>query len=126
MKLSEFKDDEALELLANIIVPLTSIFSDKEVVSAQGNKAKMVSVAIKNHKAEVMEIMARLDCVEPSEYHINALSLPMKVLEIINDKDLLSFFSAQSQNILSEYSGSVMESTEEEESKDSSTTTEND
>lgn len=109
-KLSEYRDEDALELLADLIEPAETIFSDKDVQSANSESMwKAVKVAIKKHKKEVMEIMAILDGIPVEELHINVLSLPIKVMEVISDKDLVNFFVLQSQNMESTSSGSVTE-----------------
>lgn len=114
-KLSEYKDEEALDLLADLLEPAETIFSDKDVQSANSKSMwKAVKVAIKKHKKEVMEIMATLDGVPVEDLHINVLSLPIKVMEVISDKDLVNFFVSQSQNMESTSSGSVTENTSEE------------
>ena len=111
-KISEYKDEEALDILADLIEPAETIFSDKDVQSANSKSMwKAVKVAIKKHKKEVMEIMAILDGVPVEDLHINVLSLPIKVMEVISDKDLVNFFVLQGQNMESTSSGSVMENT---------------
>lgn len=111
-KLSEYKDGEALDLLADLIEPAEAIFSDKDVQNANSESMwKAVKVAIKKHKKEVMNIMAILDGVPVEDLHINVLSLPIKVMEVISDKDLVNFFVLQGQNMESTSSGSVMENT---------------
>ena len=120
-KLSEYKDEEALDLLADILDPVCEIFVDKAVITPlqSGNKVKAVSVAIKNHKKEVVEIMATLNGVEVKDFHYNIVTLPKMVLEILNDKDLLDFFSSQGEEVTKTPFGSVTEATEDEESSDS-------
>ena len=114
-KLSEYRDEDALDLLADLIEPAETIFSDKDVQSANSKSMwKAVKVAIKKHKKEVMEIMAILDGAPVEDLHINVLSLPIKVMEVISDKDLVNFFVSQGQNMESTSSGSVTENTSEE------------
>ena len=60
-----------------------------------------------------MKILATLDRVPVEEYHCNLLSLPMKVIEILNDPELLAFFTYQGQSEDEADSGSVTENTEE-------------
>ena len=95
MKLSEYKNEQALDILADILEPSAKIFSDKEVKEAfgTGDKIKDIKTAIKTHKAEIIEILAVLDGVPVAEYECNVLTLPVKLLEILNDTDLMSFFS---------------------------------
>lgn len=98
MKLSEYKDGEALDLLAELIDPVATIASDKqiaELVKAKAGKLKVVQYVIKSHKEQILQILAAIDGVPVEEYHCNALTLPLKVLEILNDKDLMDFFTSQ-------------------------------
>ena len=97
MKLSDYKNEQALDLLADIIEPASSIFSDGAVKKAfeTGNKIKAIQVAIKSHKSEIIEILATFDGIPVEKYECNVLTLPVKVLEILNDPILTSFFSSQ-------------------------------
>lgn len=95
MKLSEYKNEQALDILADILEPSAKIFSDKDVKKAfeTGDKIKGIKAAIKTHKTEIIEILAVLDGVPVAEYECNVLTLPIKLLEILNDTDLMSFFN---------------------------------
>lgn len=95
MKLSEYKNEQALDILADILEPSAKIFSDKDVKQAfeKGDKISGIKAAIKGHKTEIIEILAVLDGVPVAEYECNVLTLPVKLLEILNDTDLMSFFS---------------------------------
>lgn len=97
MKLSDYKNEQALDLLADIIEPSSKIFADKAVKGAfeTGDKINGIKVAIKNHKHEIIEILAALDGVSVEKYECNVLTLPAKVLEILNDTALTSFFNSQ-------------------------------
>ena len=122
MKLSDFKGEEALDVLAEIIEPLTVIVADKEIQELGKQKGtpkiKFVKPAIKNHKKEVIYILATLNKQTPEEYEANLslLSLPMQVLDFINDPEVqkLFFSQAQSQPTSTDNSGSAMVNTEEE------------
>lgn len=97
MKLSEVKGEAALDLLADIIEPATDIMSDpkvKELVAAK-NKAAIVKLLIKDHKKSIIEILAATEGVPVKEYNMNILTLPVKILEILNDKELVDFFTSQ-------------------------------
>ena len=115
MKISEYRDEAALELLANISEPAIEIFADKELTALIREKksGKAVRVAIKNHKKEVMEILAALEGVPVEEFHCNVFTLPVKLLEILNDRELIAFFSSTQES--QAFSGNVTENTEETE-----------
>ena len=122
MKLTEFKNEDAIELLADILEPTALILGDEktkqdmiDVRSGKKTRAKAVSSVIKRHKKETIEILARLDGKDPKNYTCNILVLPQKILEIINDEELASFFTSQVQMMESESFGLHTENTEESE-----------
>lgn len=114
-KISEYKNEESLELLADIIEPAAAILSDKKIAGLMrsGEKLKAVSAAIKAHKNEVIEILARLNETPVDEYECNIFSLPAALLEILNDEGLLDFFTASVQGNTKVSGGSATENTEE-------------
>lgn len=119
MKLSEYKGEQALDMLADLIEPAATIMADKEVANfAKSGKPviKIIKPLIKNHKKEVIEIMAILEGEDPKKYadKVNLFTLPAKLLELLNDPDLQSLFTLQGQKTET-YSGSAMASTTESE-----------
>lgn len=100
IKITDIKGEEAIEVLADVIEPLTAIFADKEMLKlANGDGAtaiKYISVALKNHKAEVLQIMARLENKPLEEYkkEVNILTLPMQLLTIANDESVKALFNS--------------------------------
>lgn len=102
MKLSEYKNEDALDLLCDILEPTAEIFADKELATAVKSNCstiKAVTIAIKNHKAEILQILARLDGIPVEEYSCNIATITQKLLEIVNDKELVDFFSSQGQKM---------------------------
>lgn len=98
MKLSEFKDEAALDLIADIIEPATEILADPAIKEAfSRSKMAAIKVAIKSHKNAIREIVARLDGKNPEEYHFTALSLPVKLLTLLNDPELQQLFTSSGQ-----------------------------
>lgn len=118
MKLSDYRGEKALDILADLIEPAAAIMADKEITNAVRSnlpKIKIVKMAIKNHKPEVIEILAILDGENPKEYadKVTLFTLPAKLLEIFNDPELMSLFTLQGQRTADETtSGSATESTE--------------
>lgn len=123
MKLSEFRGEQALEVLANLIDPAVEILGDKEIADAYQDRTagktrgqaqlKAVSLALKKHKPAVIEILAALECEDPNEYikKVNIVTLPKKLLEVLNDRDLKDLFMSQGQTEGGNSSGSASEST---------------
>lgn len=115
MKLSDFKGENALDLLADIIEPAAEILGDKEIAELYNGgwkKAAIVKIAIKKHKKEVIEILAAMDGVPVEEYSCNVLTLPLKLLEILNDKEFMELFTFAGQTGGAKSSGSPTENTE--------------
>ena len=113
MKLSEFKDDAALELIADIIEPATEILADPAIKDAfSRSKMAAIKVAIKNHKSAIKEIIARLDGKTPEECHFTALSLPIKLLSMFNDPELQQLFTLSGQTEGANACSSASENTE--------------
>lgn len=97
MKLSEFKNEEALDVLAEIIEPVFEICKDKEIAEAyKENKILCASLMLKNHKSAVLAILAALERKKPEEFECNLFTLPIRLLEILADKDLVALFTSQS------------------------------
>lgn len=98
MKLSELKNEEALDVLADLIEPAADILADenvKDLITKGGDKLTIAKTIIKGHKKSIIEILAILDGVPVDEYEVGLFALPIKVVEILNDKDLISFFQSQ-------------------------------
>lgn len=115
MKLSDFKGEDALDLLAEIIEPAASILADdelKRIYNRGEKKITLVKYVIKNHKREVMEILAAMDGVPVEEYSCTVLTLPVKVMEILNDKELMELFTSAGQTEGAKSFGSPTENTE--------------
>ena len=114
MKLSEYQGEAALDLLADLIEPAGEIMSDKEIGEVfKKNRFKAIGLAIRNHKKAVMQIMATMDGVPVDEYKCNVLTLPVKVLELLNDQDLIQLFTYQGQTGDAKSSGSASGNTGE-------------
>lgn len=92
-KLSEYKNEDAIEVIADIIEPLSAIFTDDEI-KKEKNRMKAISKALKKYKKEVIQILARIDDVPVEKYECNALTLPIKVLEVMNDKEIQDFLES--------------------------------
>lgn len=116
MRLSDFRDEAALDLLADLIEPASEIIGDADVKDAveSGNRIRAVSIAIKNHKGAVLSILAALDGVPVEQFHCTVLTLPIKLLDILNDPDIEVLFSSADQTVGLTSSGPRTENTEDE------------
>lgn len=89
-KFSEIKGEEALDVLAEILVPIVVIASDEEVKAGiETNVAQCVAVALKKYKKEVMDILRAIDGKEPD---VDLLTLPTIMVEILNEPAVQSLF----------------------------------
>jgi hypothetical protein len=120
-KLSEYKDKEAIELLANILEPTVKIFGDKEVARelVGGNKLKTIQLAMKKHPDDVFELLATLEGVPVNEYHCSVATIPTILLDIMHDEELTGFFTEQAVTSSDSISGLVTVNTEEQENTSS-------
>lgn len=111
MRLSDFKDERAIEVVADLLEPIEKIARNPETAKAKGGS--MLSFAramLKNNKRETMDMLAILSGVDPKDYHCTAASVMVDTLDMLNDPDLMQLFGLQRQTAAS--SGSASESTE--------------
>ena len=120
MRLSDYKGEEALDVLADIIDPLANIITDEEIQKMAKEKdtpvLAMVKPAIKNHKKDLIAILARLENqpVEVYEKTMTLLTLPKQVMELLNDPEVQSLFQSQGKSEITSLasSSSATENTE--------------
>lgn len=100
MKLSEIKGTKAIETTAELIEPLATIFADgtiKAAVDANEPAIVIVKKLLKRWPKEIMTILALLDGENPKTYEVNMLTLPMKLLEVLNDPEVQTLFFSLGQ-----------------------------
>ena len=114
----DVRGEEALEIFADLLEPLSKILSDAEVTSAYraGNNMKAIQVAIKRHKKEVIYCLAVLDGEDPETYAPGIFTLPIKVLKLLNSPEFADLFTLQGQKKQSVSSGSATADTQANES----------
>ena len=113
-KLSEIKNEDALDTLVELIDPIIEVCKDAELKQAMEKKDKVgaIKLAVKNHKKEVVRILAILDGENPATYEFNIVTLPIKLMELFNDDDMMAFFASQGWMSSETSSGSATENTE--------------
>ena len=106
-------NEEALELFADLVEPVSEIIFDTEVSKAlrENKTAKAVKVAIKRHKRRIIETLALVDGVPVDEYKVNVFTLPMKLMELVNKPEFQELFMSAGQTSAVEFSGSAMDNT---------------
>lgn len=92
-KLSEIKGEEALDVIAEILVPITAIANDDEVKEGfETNVAKCISIMLKKYKAEVMHILAVVDGKKDEDLDFDILELTGSLVELLNEPAVQSLF----------------------------------
>lgn len=111
-KLSDYKGEEAFELWADLMEPISEIFRDTEVIRlADGKHGNMevASLVLKAHKKEALEIFHRID-PDPVDGTNLIGRLLVMLGELAKDPVLGSFFGyAERAMTESASSGSAME-----------------
>lgn len=98
MKLSDYKDEAAIELVADLMVPIVDIIGDETVASAFRSGKPKITIAQTILKAHSKEIMDLFTIINGEEYHCTPISLMADLLEILNDPLLEELFtSAQTE-----------------------------
>lgn len=113
MRLSDYKGEKAIEVIADLIVPCTEILSDPEIRKSFESDTRMILVKkiLKLHGKSILEIMAILDGEDVETYSPSLVEIPKKLLKILNDPDVASLFMSQAQSNESANSGSASENT---------------
>lgn len=111
------RSEMALDTFADILLPLSNIMSDAKVAEVYrdkegGGMIAAVRATIKTHKEDIIEILATLDGVPVDEYEVSVMSLPVKVIKILNNPEVQTAFSGQGQKKKETSSGSATENTQ--------------
>lgn len=130
MKLSDIKGDRVLDVIADIIDPIANIVQDKDVAAMFKREAvpegmesrdffakrmcKGMPVLLKNHKADIIAVMAAIEGVTPGQY-AESLDLPKlltDVMELVTDDTLLDFLSSSETEMGADAPGAASASSE--------------
>ena len=115
MKLSEIRGENALDLLVDLIDPITAICADEEIVNTYKSKAPkivLVKKLVANHKKEVLTVLALLNGEDPATFNPSIVALPKMLLDLLHDEELANLFTSQRAMTGSESSISATENTE--------------
>lgn len=128
MRLSDIKGERAIEVIGELIDPIANIAEDKEASTLFRReklpdgidaKAFVVSrlrkglpVLLKNHKGDIVTILAAIEGVTPAEYAATLdLGKVFKDLtELLTDKEFMAFFTSEQSE---KSSGSVTANSED-------------
>lgn len=100
MRLSEIKGKKAIEMIADLMEPVAKILENGEIKKAVDDNEPVIKIVqrlLKGWPDEVITILALLDGKKPETYEVNLLTLPTKVLELINDPEIQTLFFSQGQ-----------------------------
>lgn len=114
MKLSDIKGEEALDVLADIIDPITDICTDSEfkaMIDAKKPKLLAVKYLLKNHKKDVLTVLAIINQKDVNTFKPNLIELPMMVLDVLNDEEVMKLFQYAEVEKDSDFSTPAMEIT---------------
>ena len=114
-KLSDYKDEEAIEIWGDLLEPMTKILADPVIANAmRAHKAPLMIAkdVMKNHKDEAKEIILRIDPT-PIDGINFAARVASIVMDFLNNDALKDFFvSAGQAKMEKEPTGSATENTE--------------
>jgi hypothetical protein len=111
-KISEIKGEDALDVLADLLDPVSEICVDEKVkeLFKKRKKLNLAAYILKEHKKSILTILALLEGVKPDEYKPSLAVLPVLVLQLLNDPDVIAVFQSAG---LETFSGSATENTQE-------------
>lgn len=111
MKLSEFRDEKGIEVVAKLLVPISNIAKNKSNAAAKGQSVmEFASAMLQNNPKDVKDMLAILADKDPAKYHCSAASVLVDVLNMLSDQELMQLFGLQSKTPAS--AGSASENTE--------------
>ena len=114
MRLSDFKDEKAIEVVADLIDPISVIAKEIQATNAGSKEdltvAQLVGIAIKKCKRETIRMFAILNDIPENEYHCTGATILGDMMSMFSDPQLMQLFGLQSKTPTS--SGSASESTE--------------
>ena len=114
MKLSDFKAEKAIEVIADILEPATMIIGDDGLRELRKNHATNMEIALfilREHPTEILEVYEPL--MQESKEEATIPKLIRLILDILGDPDLMSLFQQQGQIEALIPSGSATENTED-------------
>lgn len=101
MKLSEIKGDRALEVIADIMEPLSNLISDPETKNALKGSSKkpvikILPKIIKTHKNDIYKMLSVLDGVSVKEYaeNSNMMKIIQDFTDVVMDDSIQALFTS--------------------------------
>lgn len=118
VKLSDYKGEEAIELWADLLDPISAIITDAEVakvIKSGKSRLEIAKEILRKHKEEATQILLRIDS-DP----IDGLNIVVRLVSILaeigSNEEIRPFFGyAAQEKMEKESSGSAMVNTEAKE-----------
>lgn len=123
-KLSDYKDEQAIELWADLLDPLVEIFKDQRIIDAFRSGKPTIVLAQEMVKSHANEVSKMLLTVDPTP--LNGLNILIRLVGVLNelteDPTLSDFFGLSAAVKKQETSsGSATENTEDSQNISSNT-----
>lgn len=100
MKLSEMKNEAALDALCLLIDPVTEICTKEFLDILQTGKVMAAAKhVLKNHKKALIQIFAIMDGEDPETYSVNMLQIVSKTVALLTDRELTEVFTSVPQSV---------------------------
>ncbi len=119
MRLSDVKGVDAIDVIADIIDPVTVILADKDIQEAIEKRKPYLLIAktiLKKQKTAILEVLAILHKEDPKEFKPSLIELPIMLVQLVQDimenEELASLFHLQEMTTASVSSFPVMQNTE--------------
>lgn len=111
MRLSEFKDEKGIEVVAKLLAPIGRIAKNaKNADTKNKSVAEIASTMLMNNASDVKEMLAIINDTDPKKYHCDAATVLVDTFNMISDPGFQALFGLQGQTRTS--SGSASENTE--------------
>lgn len=124
MRLKDYKGENIIELIGEIAEPIGELFGDEDIRNVlypndkkgKRNIAKVVTLACKKHKSEVVQILAAINGQTVEEYQPTFTEFIRQAFLLFTDlnADVITVFSSSEQMAESTLSGAASESTTEQ------------
>lgn len=121
MRLSDYKGEAVIDLIGEIVEPIGALFKDEEIVSLFSKKGnneprnitEIVKIACKNHKNDIMEILAAINGQTVEQYQPTLTEFIAQAVFLFKDltKDIMTVFTSSEQKTEKESFGSATENT---------------
>lgn len=115
MKISEMRDEQAVEVLGDLLDPFIEILKSKEVQEAsKGNVSiELAKAMIKANPHAVLQILAICNQVPLEKYHPNPFEVVRDLASVLMDENVMTLFFSSEPRAVSTVSGSATGDTRE-------------